>query len=52
MRFLPWLLILIGLVILMAGGGRGGARLGRSITLVIVGLIVLTGIFFLVVDRG
>ena len=44
------ILMLIGVVMLMAG--RGGVRTGEQIGLVILGFLVLMGIFALVVNRA
>lgn len=51
MRFLPAIIILIGIVMLMAGPGRKGIRAGEQIGLVIVGFLVLAILFGLVVAR-
>ena len=52
MRFLPVVIILIGLVILMAGSGPKARQLGGSIGMVIVGLIVMTAIFAIFARRA
>lgn len=44
------ILMLIGVVMLFAG--RGGVRIGEQIGLIILGLIVLTLLFGLVVNRA
>ena len=52
MRFLPILLVLIGLVMLMAGSARKGRELGQSMGIVIVGLIILAAIFAVFARRA
>lgn len=48
MRYVPVILIMIGLlglVVINAGGGREGLKLGRSILIVIGGLVLMAVIF-------
>lgn len=52
MRYLPALLILIGLVALMAGAGSRGIQTAARIVLVIGGLIILFVLFALLVARA
>ena len=44
------ILMLVGLVMLMSG--RGGGRTGGQIGLVIIGFLLLMGLFAVVVDRA
>jgi hypothetical protein len=48
MRYLPVVLLCIGLVMVM-GGGQKGVRAGGSIVLVLVGLIALFVLFAFVI---
>ena len=52
MRFLPAIMVLVGLVMLMAGPGRKGVQTGQQIGLVILGLLILTALFAVVVNRA
>lgn len=54
MRYvLPILVILVltGLVVINAGGGKEGLQVGKSILLVVVGLIVMAVLFALLVTK-
>jgi hypothetical protein len=51
-RFLPAILILLGLVVLMAGPGRRGIRTGEQIGFVIMTFIALAALFAFVVNRA
>lgn len=54
MRFvLPILVILglMGLVMINAGGGKQGLEVGKSILLVVVGLVVMAALFALLVTK-
>jgi hypothetical protein len=51
-KYLPAILILLGLVVLMAGPGRRGIRTGEQIGIVIIGFIVLAVLFAFVVNRS
>jgi hypothetical protein len=50
-KYLPAMLLAIGVVILMAGPGQKKVRAGESIILVIIGAIIMAVIFGLVVSR-
>ena len=49
MKYLPAMLLALGVVVVMAGGNR--ARVGGSIVLVIGVFLVLAALFVIVVDR-
>ena len=51
MKFLPAIVVLIGLVMLMAGAGRRGLRAGEQIAAVILGFLVLALVFGWLVRR-
>lgn len=51
MKYLPITIILIGLVVVMAGMGDKGLRVGGSIVAVILAFIVLAILFGVVVAR-
>ena len=54
MRYLPVVLILVGLILLVilnAGGIREAARVGRSILIVVGGLVLLAALFALLVTK-
>jgi hypothetical protein len=48
MRFVPFVILLLILVVLMAGSGRRGLKAAERIALVIAGLLVLAVLFALV----
>lgn len=50
---LPILVILglTGLVVINAGGGKQGLEVGKSILLVIVGLVVMAALFALLITK-
>jgi hypothetical protein len=53
-RYLPVLLImlgLIGLVVINAGGGREGLKVGRSILVVVGGLVLMAVLFAWLVTK-
>lgn len=50
MRFLPAILVLVALVMLMAGSNR--IKVGEQIGLVILGFLILMGLFALAVNRA
>ena len=52
MKFLPLILILVALVAVMSGSAQRGLRTGRSMLLVIAGLIVMVLLFSLLNDRA
>lgn len=54
MRYVVPLLIvlaLLALVVVNAGGGRQGLAVGRSILIVVVGLVLMAALFALVVTK-
>lgn len=54
MRYVPALLImlgLIGLVVINAGGGREGLKVGQSILIVVGGLVLMAVLFALFVTK-
>ncbi len=51
MRYLPVLLLLIGVVMIFAGPGKG-LRVFEQIGLVILGFLVLVVLFGLIVNRA
>lgn len=54
MRYVPALLImlgLIGLVVINAGGGREGWKVGQSILIVVGGLVLMAVLFALFVTK-
>lgn len=54
MRYVPALLImlgLIGLVVINAGGGREGVKVGQSILIVVGGLVLMAVLFALFVTK-
>ena len=54
MRYVPAVLImlgLIGLVVINAGGGREGLKVGRSILVVVGGLVLMAVLFGLLITK-
>lgn len=54
MRYVPVILImagLIGLVVINAGGGRAGLKVGQSILLVVGGLVLMAVLFGLLITK-
>lgn len=49
MRFVPIILILLIVVMLFAGSGRGAMRTGESIVFVIVGLLALVALLAVII---
>ena len=50
MRFLPAIIVLLALVMFMAGPGR--FKVGEQIGLVILGFLILMGLFALAMSRA
>jgi hypothetical protein len=53
-RYLPAVLILLGVVawvVINAGGGREGLKVGQSILIVVGGLILMAALFALLVTK-
>lgn len=46
-RYLPLLIVCVVAVVLMAGPGRGGLRLGISIAVIVTGIVVLAALLAL-----
>ena len=54
MRYVPALLImlgLVGLVVINAGGGKEGLKVGQSILLVVGGLVLMAVLFALFITK-